>query len=151
MKHLAAKFSVLIAFLMLPHWAIGVPNLPLTDPPLEDNIGWNLNSNGLLYLSFDLDHNGQADYHTVHFVLKAYLTSEPLKSLPGYYHGAPVFYVNYGPAKQIYVISRKALFYAFDVNEDGHWDLMYKDIMEDGVNGNEKFYESPSGMFDIAP
>ncbi len=151
MKHLATKFIVLTAFLMLPHWAMGVPNLPLADPPLETNIGWNLNSNGLLYLSFDLDHNGQADYHTVHFVLKAYVTSEPLKSLPDYYHGAPVFYVNYGPAKQIYVISRKALFYAFDVNEDGLWDLMYKDIMEDGVNGNEKFYESPSGMFDIAP
>ncbi|MCH7650189.1 MAG: hypothetical protein IIA63_03410 [Nitrospinae bacterium] len=109
MKHLAVKFSVLIAFLMLPHWAMGFPNLPLADPPLETHIGWNLNANGLLYLSFDLDHNGQADYYTVHFVLKAYLTSEPLKSLPGYYHGAPVFYVNYGSAKQVYVISRKAL------------------------------------------
>ena len=138
MKHLAVKFSVLIAFLMLPHWATGFPNLPLADPPLETNIGWNLNANGLLYLSFDLDHNGQADYYTVHFVLKAYLTSEPLKTLPGYYHGAPVFDVNYGSAKQVYVISRKALCYAFNINDDGHWDLMYKDVMVDGVTGKEQ-------------
>ena len=55
--------------------------------------------------------------------------------------------VNYGPANQIYMISQKALFYAFDFNEDGIWDLMYKDIEEDGVNGNETFYASPSSMF----
>ena len=151
MKHLTTQFIVLAAFLMLPHWAMGFPSLPLADPPLNSNIGWNLSGNGLLDLSYDLDHNGRADYHTVHFVLKAYLTSEPLKSLPDYYHGAPIFYVNYGSANQIYVISRKALFYAFDINEDGTWDLMYKDVREDGVNGNEKFYESPSGMFDTAP
>ncbi len=151
MKHLTTQFIVLAALLMLPHWAMGLPSLPLADPPLKSNIGWTLNGNGLLDLSYDLDHNGRADYHTVHFVLKAYLTSEPLKSLPDYYNGAPVFYVDYGPANQIYVISRKALFYAFDVNEDGTWDLMYKDVHEDGVNGNEKFYESPSGMFDITP
>ena len=151
MKHLTTQFIVLAALLMLPHWAMGFPSLPLVDPPLKSNIGWTLNGNGLLDLSFDLDHNGRADYHTIHFVLKAYLTSEPLQSLPDYYHGAPVFYVDYGPANQIYVISRKALFYAFDVDEDGTWDLMYKDVREDGVNGNEKFYESPSGMFDITP
>jgi hypothetical protein len=39
------------------------------------------------------------------------------------------------------------LFYAVDVNEDGLWDLIYKDVFEDGVNGDEVFYESPSGMF----
>lgn len=147
MKHLATQ-TVLLAFLLLtPNLGMSFPDLPLTDPPLESNIGWNLNGNGLLYVSFDLDHNGRADYHTVHFVLKAYLTNEPLKQIPDYYGGSPVFYVNYGPANQIYVISRKALFYAFDVNEDGNWDLMYKDTREDGVNGNEQFYGSPSGMY----
>jgi len=38
------------------------------------------------------------------------------------------------------------LFYAVDVNEDGKWDLIYQDVMQDGVNGNETFYDCPSGM-----
>ena len=39
------------------------------------------------------------------------------------------------------------LFYAIDVNEDGAWDILYRDVLRDGVNGNEEFYDSPSGMF----
>jgi hypothetical protein len=149
MKHLITKAILLAIFLLLPNQGMGFPNLPLVDPPLANKIGWNLNSNGLLYVSFDLDHNGRADYHTVHFVIKTYLASEPLSQLPDFYHGAPVFYVNYGPANKIYVISKKALFYAFDVNEDGTWDLMYRDMNEDGVNGNETYYDSPSNMFSV--
>ena len=149
MKHLITKAILLAIFLLLPSLGMGFPNLPLVDPPLENKIDWNLSGNGLLYISFDLDHNGRADYHTVHFVIKSYLTSEPLKQLTGLYKGAPVFYVNYGPANQIYVISKKALFYAIDVNEDGTWDLMYKDVNEDGINGNETFYDSPSNMFSV--
>ncbi len=147
MKRLITKAILVAILVLLPSLGMGFPNLLLVDPPLKNKLGWDLKSNGLLYISFDLDQNGQADYHTVHFVIKAYLASEPLKQLPGYYKGSPVFYVNYGPANQIYVISKKALFYAFDVNEDGTWDLMYKDLNEDGVNGNETYYDSPSNMF----
>ncbi len=149
MKHLTTLAILMSVFLLLPNLAMAFPNLPLEDPPLESKISWNVKGNGLIFVSYDLDHNGQADYHTVHFVLKSYLTSEPLTALSGNHHGAPVFYVNYGPAKQIYVISQKALFYAFDFNEDGNWDLMYRDVQEDGVNGNETFYDSPSNMFSI--
>ncbi len=149
MKRLITKAVLLAILLLLPSLGMGFPNLPLVDPPLKNKIGWNLNSNGLLYVSFDLDHNGQADYYTVHFVIKTYLASEPLKQGPGLYTGAPVFYVNYGPANKIYVISKKALFYSFDINEDGTWDLMYKDVNEDGVNGNETYYDSPSNMFSV--
>lgn len=149
MKHLTARVLLVSVLFLLPTQAIAFPNHPLEDPPLESKISWNLKGNGLIFVSYDLDHNGRADYHTVHFVIKSYLTSEPLTALSGNYHGAPVFYVNYGPANQIYVISKKALFYAFDFNEDGLWDLMYKDAAEDGVNGNETFYASPSNMFSI--
>lgn len=149
MKHLTTRALLVSVLLLLPNLGMAFPNHPLEDPPLESKISWNLKGNGLLFVSYDLDHNGQADYHTVHFVLKSYLTDEPLTTLSANYKGAPVFYVNYGPANQIYVISRKALFYAFDYNEDGLWDLMYKDVEEDGVNGNETFYASPSNMFSI--
>jgi len=36
-----------------------------------------------------------------------------------------------------YIASTSPLFYAIDVNEDGTWDAMYKDVSRDGVNGNE--------------
>lgn len=147
MRHLATKVALIAFLLLLPNLGMGSPNLPLVDPPLKNKIGWDLKSNGLLYVSYDLNHNGRADYHTVHFVIKTYLTNEPLKQVSEFYKGAPVFYVNYGTANKVYIISKKALFYSFDVNEDGTWDLMYKDVLEDGINGNETFYDSPSNMF----
>ena len=58
-----------------------------------------------------------------------------------------MFFVNYQANRFVYIVSPKPLFYAIDRNEDGHWDLMYKDALEDGVNGNEQFYDSPSGMY----
>ncbi len=84
MKHLITKAVLLAILLLLPSLGMGFPNHPLVDPPLENKIGWNLKSNGLLFVSFDLDHNGRADYHTVHFVVKTYMTSEPLKQLLGF-------------------------------------------------------------------
>ena len=147
MKHLAINIVAMAVLFLLPNLGMGFPEYPLVDPPLENKIGWDIKSNGLLYVSYDLDQNGRADYHTIHFVIKSYMTSDSMEQLQGYYKNAPVLYVNYGPANQIYVISKKALFYAVDVNEDGTWDLMYRDLNEDGVNGNETFYESPSNMF----
>lgn len=32
------------------------------------------------------------------------------------------------------------LFYAQDANEDGNWEMVFKDIAEDGINGNEVEY-----------
>jgi hypothetical protein len=151
MKHLANQVVIMAVLFLLPNLGMGFPDYPLVDPPLKNKIGWNLQSNGLLYVSYDLDQNGRADYHTIHFVIKTYLASESLTQLQGFYKNAPVFYVNYGQANKIYVVSKKALFYGIDLNEDGTWDLMYKDLNEDGVNGNETFYESPSNMFSAPP
>ena len=43
-----------------------------------------------------------------------------------------------------YVGQLYPLFYAYDFNEDGHFDLLFQDVFEDGVNGNERYYDSPS-------
>ncbi len=32
------------------------------------------------------------------------------------------------------------LFYARDANEDGRWEMVFRDIAEDGINGNEEEY-----------
>ena len=66
-------------------------------------------------------------------------------SLPQYYGSDPIFYVDYGSARYIYVVSEMPLYYAIDINEDGLWDLIYVDSMEDGVNGNEKLQQGSIG------
>jgi hypothetical protein len=63
------------------------------------------------------------------------------------YPGKLVLYVGAGPVRYYYIAAKYPLMYAADVNEDGVWDLIYKDVNEDGVNGNETFYDSPSEMF----
>ncbi|NIQ00544.1 MAG: hypothetical protein GWM98_09230 [Nitrospinaceae bacterium] len=58
-----------------------------------------------------------------------------------------VIFSQYTADRYYYIVDPKPLFYAIDLNEDGVWDLIYKDVAADGVNGNEGFYASPSGMF----
>ena len=58
-----------------------------------------------------------------------------------------VFHVDYPMERYYYIVYTMPLFYTLDVNEDGVWDILYKDVLRDGVNGNEQFYDSPSGMF----
>ena len=43
-----------------------------------------------------------------------------------------------------YVGQTHPLFYAYDFNEDGHFDHLFQDVYEDGINGNEEYYDSPS-------
>jgi len=146
MKHhnvLSLVFAVCF-FFSFP--AIGMSDNALVQPALNTQIGWDLKPNGLLCVSYDLNHNGKADYFTVHFVIKSYFAEELLVSLPQYYGSNPIFYVDYGSARYIYVASEMPLYYAIDINEDGLWDLIYIDSMEDGVNGNEKLLQGFMGV-----
>ena len=117
------------------------------EPALKTQVGWDVQPNGLLFISYDLDQNGKVDFIALRRVLKTYFTDEPLRMVAKSNGGCPVFFVNYHSSRFVYITSKMPLFYAIDRNEDGLWDLMYKDVLEDGVNGNERFYDSPSGMF----
>jgi len=146
MKHqnvLSLIFAVCF-FFSFP--AIGMSDNSLVQPALNTQIDWDVKPNGLLCVSYDLNHNGKADYFTVHFVIKSYLAEELLASLPQYYGSDPIFYVDYGSARYIYVASEMPLYYAIDINEDGLWDWIYIDSMEDGVNGNEKLQQGSMGV-----
>ena len=66
--------------------------------------------NGLVETGYDTDHNGVAD----HFTLSRLQTD-----------GLP---------------QDQPLFYGADVDEDGAWESVFKDIREDGLNGNEEEY-----------
>jgi len=121
---------------------------PVPEPAIHTGTGWNLTPSGMLWVGYDLDHNGQADYYTLRIVLKAYFSNDSIQAIRENSPMSPVFYVDYDKDRYFYITASNPIFYAFDFDEDGHWDLMFKDALEDGVNGNEKFYDSPSGKYD---
>lgn len=141
MKHQNFYSLIFIISLTFSFPAIGHSDNALVQPALNTLVSWDLKPNGLLCISYDLNQNGKADYHTVHFVIKSYLSQESMVSIPQYYGDNPIFFVDYGTARYIYVISESPLYYAIDINEDSLWDFIYIDTMEDGVNGNEKLYD----------
>jgi len=146
MKHQNIYRLIFVVCFIFSIPTAGISGNNLVQPALNTQIGWDLKPNGLLCVSYDLNHNGKADYFTVHFVIKSYFAEELLVNLPQYYGGDPIFYVDYGSARYIYVVSEMPLYYAIDINEDGLWDLIYIDSMEDGVNGNEKLQQGFMGV-----
>lgn len=66
--------------------------------------------NGLVETGYDTDQNGVADHFT--------LSRLQADGLP----------------------QHQPLFYGTDVDEDGAWEIVFKDIQEDGINGNEEEY-----------
>ncbi|MCH8157218.1 MAG: hypothetical protein IID18_05610 [Nitrospinae bacterium] len=118
-----------------------------TEPPLSQRTNWDLTANGMLFVSYDLDYNGTADFHTLRVVVTSFFSDQTIQEVGVNFPSQLVFFVSYGQDRFYYVTVAQPLFYAVDVDEDGTWDLVYRDVSEDGVNGNETFYESPSGMF----
>ncbi len=146
MKRFATLFVLVVLLAALPGLVWGVP-LPVQEPDLANAMGWDLAPSGLLVVDFDRDGNGRADYLTLRFVVRAYPSAESVATIAGIWPDNLVFFVDYEWDCYFYIAAPQPLFYVFDTDEDGHWDLMYKDVMEDGVNGNEQFYDSPSGKF----
>jgi hypothetical protein len=137
-------------------WSVGSPawsnpDLLQAEPAMTTQSGWNLETSGLLTVGYDLNHNGRPDFFTVRVVLDKYITTEPIETVSRTNPGHPVFRVDYGADGFYYIAARYPLFYAVDVNEDGAWDVLYQDVLEDGVNGNEKLYDSPSGWIGALP
>ena len=137
-------FLAFLAFATAVSW--GSPYL-MVEPPPSDRTTWGVAANGMVYVSYDLNSNGTADFHTLRIVEKSFYSDRMVWEVGSHFSNSLVFFVSYGQDRFYYVARVEPLFYAVDVNEDGFWDLIYKDVFEDGVNGNEVFYESPSGMF----
>ena len=151
MRHLNLLSGITILLMLAGAPALGNP-LP-SEPPLTTLVEWNLSPNGLLTVAYDSDHNGKVDYYTSRSLVDSYMSGQSLATIAEIYVGFPIFVVDYGAVHYFYISSKEPLFYAVDFNEDGLWDAIYQDIAEDGVNGNERFFGSPSGMAskNIAP
>lgn len=140
----ALMLAIILSLVPVPTWG---QTRSIDEPPLEKQMGWSLLPNGLLVVEYDLDGNGKADFFAVRVVESNYFSSDDIHRIKSNYPAALVFHVAYERDGYFYITARKPLFYAIDSNEDGIWDLEYKDELEDGVNGNEKFYDSPSGLY----
>jgi len=146
MKRFFAGFMFIMIFFCSAPAVSGMPYLA-AEPALSGQLDWNLMPNGMLCVDYDRDGNGKADFHTLRMVLQAFYSSDSISTVAKNNPQDLIFFVGQAKVKFYYVTVALPFFYAIDVNEDGRWDLIYKDVSEDGVNGNEQFYDSPSGMF----
>ncbi len=143
--------NLLVASLALAPADLWSQPPPMQEPPLAHQTSWHLAPNGMLFVGYDTNHSGKENFHTLRVVTTSYFSGYSVESVLEHNPGNLVFSVNYRTTRFYYIVAAKPLFYVMDVDEDGHWDLIYKDWNEDGVNGNESFYESPSGMFSEPP
>lgn len=134
--------------------ALAIPamaNLPFLkdDPQLTESLGWNLLPNGMLIAGYDLNGNGKADFYAIRMVLRSFVSKRSVAQETKNWPGKLTLFAKHDPVAGInyfYITEKQALLYALDPNEDQAWDLIYKDPLEDGLNGNERFYDSPGEM-----
>ncbi|MFQ5444732.1 MAG: hypothetical protein ACE5EK_08960 [Nitrospinales bacterium] len=123
-----------------------MPDL-VAEPPLDTRLLWNMNPNGFLFIGYDLDKNGKADYYSLRVISERFLSKKVIQNEGEKFPGKLVFSTENRLGFSYYIVETQPSLYALDLNEDGTWDVMYKDPMMDGVNGNEIFFGSPSETF----
>jgi hypothetical protein len=133
-----------LGFALLLSTQVMAVKTPVAEPALNTQIGWGLTHSGMLFVSYDLDQNGKSDYFTLRIVKTSFFSKSSIQDTAHNYPLHIVFSVDYKSSCYYYISEPKPLFYAFDFDEDGHWDVIYKDVLTDGVNGNEEYYDSPS-------
>lgn len=151
MKRLIALIAVLVMMSLFGSPAQSQTERLQAEPAIETQVSWNLEPSGLLTVGYDLNDNGRPDFFTVRLVLDKYISEEPIETVARWHPGHPVFRVDYGGEGFYYIAARYPLFYALDFNEDGEWDVLFKDPWTDGVNGNEILYCSSSGGAGAVP
>lgn len=127
----------------------GIPAIPAEPGPDDQRyMGWDtVYSLPLIRADYDLDKDGRTDYSVVRVVLRAFyyddLSVDTVNEIGNKYYYARVF----PRMDMVYVTGHCGFFYYLDLDQDGRYDLIWKDMDEDGLNGNEEIYDSPSGMF----
>lgn len=148
MKRFVMIAAFMAAFMTFTFPAMAGQNTLRPEPPLNSQLSWDVYPNGMLVVTYDLDQNGRADYFTLRVIAATFVTTDSARAVARNNADRLVFAVNPGAEiNTFYVTQRHPLLYAIDANEDGLWDVIYKDVSEDGVNGNEQFYDSPSGIY----
>lgn len=134
---------------------------------IDDRVKWDIDQRSLINVFFDTDKNGRIDFiATYRQSPQDYGYSTPsttpeemkkrfpknvvvstkvdvvLKENTDYIPSPAVGLVEsrdeYGKTRyEHYLLNKHPMYYALDRDEDGRYDIIYKDKEEDGVNGNE--------------
>ena len=141
------KIHILILFTIFTlspsmAWA---QNFLMAEPEIETQVDWDLSNNGLLYVSYDIDNDGRVDFCSWRIVTTSYFSKELRDEVVRNNSDRLVFKVDYTESSYYYIAIKEPILYAIDVDQDGSWDFIYKDLMEDGVNGNETLHYRRSG------
>ena len=148
---LFAIFLTLIIYISQPIQAVAKLPFLENDSQLNNSFGWNLLPNGLLFAGYDLNANGKADFYTIRIVTRSFFSKNSVERETENWPNNLTLFVNHDSVAGVnffHITSKQALLYALDLNEDETWDLIYKDPLEDGLNGNEKFYDDPGKLLD---
>ncbi len=140
-------FKILMICLLFVYQDVKAEPQLVSEPALNTQVSWEVLPNGMMIIGYDLDHNNVPDYFTERVVLRSFFSRNTHEQEGANFPRNIVYKVDYTSGSYFYIIEKRPIFYAMDVDEDGIWDLIYKDPYADGVNGNETFYESPSGLF----
>ena len=146
MKEFAKLIIAVALFLLYPNGVMADPYL-VEEPDLHTQVTWDVQPNGFLFVGYDRTGNGVADFYSLRIIVRNYPSRDSVQDMNSWYPDQLIFAVKYTSSNYFYIVEKEPTFYAFDFNEDGVWDLMYKDSLHDRVNGNEVYYDSPSGMF----
>ena len=139
--HILILFSILI---LSPSLAVA-QNLLMAEPNIETRVDWDLSNDGRLYVSYDIDNDGKVDFCSWRIVTTSYFSKELRDEVVRNNSDRLVFTVDYTESSYYYIAIKEPILYAIDVDQDGSWDFIYKDPMEDGVNGNEILHYRRSG------
>ena len=146
MKEFAKLIIAMALFLLYPNDVVADPYL-VEEPDMATQVVWDVQPNGFLFVGYDQSGNGVADFYCLRIILRNYYSQASVAEINRWYPDQLIFPVKYTNSNYYYIVEKEPTYYAFDFNEDGVWDLMYKDSLHDQVNGNEVYYDSPSGMF----
>jgi len=142
-------FFILIVYISQSMPAAGDMPFLKNDPQLNNSLGWNLLPNGMLFAGYDLDGNGKADVYTIRIVIRSFFSKRSVNEEAGNWPNYLTLLAKqdaFADVNFFYIAAKQPLLYALDFDEDESFDLIYKDPLEDGLSGNEGFYDSPGEM-----
>jgi hypothetical protein len=141
MKNMISLTMLLFVIILVPAVPVSASHL-VSEPSLEMKLEWDLLNTGMLFVHYDTNGDGKADYRTVRIVARSNFSGSSVSTMEAYYPDYLIFTVRYPNSNYYYIVEKEPVLYAIDSDEDGTWDNIYKDVSEDGVNGNEILHVS---------
>jgi hypothetical protein len=128
-------------YLTSPALSLDIPLEPEPGVASKQFIDWYILSNGMIQFNFDLDLDGKVDYYTLRRLKPsgqgmAHTQAEAEIEASGFPHSLFIYYFDGGVNSwRWFALEKYPLFYSYH-------GILYKDMEEDNINGNETIYEN---------